>query len=325
MITATGSILSASQTMGELPLTGTEYIPARKSQLPYYREIPLFYMSSTGKFVMYKPPGTTLFDMRVKKGRVPEKMYIRKSDKILGLQEVQKVFNRQLRSDVKSNNAKKVHETIVNIMEETLSEPRSGSLEGISQTVNILVSDYTRETDVIRNLLFVSNTDYTTILHSINVMALVIGYATQAGMSLQQKRVLGLCGLLHDVGKVKIDQHLLTAPRKLTDREFQEIKKHAVYGYEILNNCRFGNSEIKMCALQHHEKLDGSGYPDGRTDLAEAAKIIGFIDCYEALTNDDRPYRNAMDPMKALLLIKKDVAAGKFDKKVFETFAYSLA
>ncbi|MCP4374139.1 MAG: diguanylate cyclase, partial [Deltaproteobacteria bacterium] len=81
---------------------------------------------------------------------------------------------------------------------------------------------------------------------------------------------------------------------------------------------------IALTALQHHEKLDGSGYPHGITSTKGTAQIIGFIDCYEALTNDDRPYRNAMSPFKTLKLMKRDVESDKFSKKLFEKFAYSL-
>ena len=90
------------------------------------------------------------------------------------------------------------------------------------------------------------------------------------------------------------------------------------------NHCKFGNPEVKLTALNHHEKLDGSGYPYGRKKISKFSQLIGFIDCYEALTNDDRPYRSAMDPFKALSLIRKDVESGKFNRKIFEQFAYSL-
>ena len=85
-----------------------------------------------------------------------------------------------------------------------------------------------------------------------------------------------------------------------------------------------GYKEIALTALQHHEKLDGSGYPYGTTSIKETAQIVGFIDCYEALTNDDRPYRNAMAPLKTLKLMKQDVESDKFSRKLFEKFAYSL-
>jgi len=301
-----------------------EYIIARKTQLHFYKKVPLYINSKGVNFVIYKPSGMTLNDMRIEEGLFPEKLYIKQTDKIKGLQEAQKVFNQQLKKNISDNNPKKVKETIVNIMQETLTEPRSGSLEAVSETVDILVTEYTSESDVIKNLLDVSIKDYTTVLHSVNVMALVLGYAGYANYSLDQKKILGLSALLHDVGKTKINTELLTAPRKLTDEEFVEIQRHTIMGYNILKNCKFRNKEIKLAALQHHEKLDGSGYPNRLTQISEVAQVIGFIDCYEALTNDDRPYRSSMDPLKALNLIKNDVEAGKFKRNVFEKFAYSL-
>ena len=85
--------------------------------------------------ILYKPSGMTLQDMRVAEGLYPKKLYIKQTDKIAGIQEVQKVFNKQLKEYIQSNSSDKIRETLVNIMEETLTEPRSGSLEGISDTV----------------------------------------------------------------------------------------------------------------------------------------------------------------------------------------------
>jgi putative nucleotidyltransferase with HDIG domain len=300
------------------------YIPARTTQLNYYKDVPLYVQGKGQKFVMYKPSGKTLHDMRVAEGLHPKMLYIKQTDKIAGIQEVQKVFNHQLKENIQFNNPEKIRETVVNIMEETLTEPRSGSLEGVSDTVNILVDGYTQENDVITNLVDVSSKDYTTVLHSINVMAFVLGYAAYAEYSLSQQKLMGLCALLHDVGKTKINTDLLTSPKRLTHEEFKEMQRHTTTGYNILNNCKFESREIKLAALQHHEKLDGSGYPNQLRQLSEVSQIISFIDCYEALTSDDRPYRNSLDPLKALMLIKEDVEAGKFDKNIFEKFAYSL-
>jgi len=280
-----------------------DYIEAKKSRLKYYQKIPLYYQTKERKLVLYKPAGKTIEEVRLEKERVPGKLYIKQEDKIKAIQAIQKVFNRQLSEDVRSNSSEKVKETLVNIVQETLAEPRSGSLEGVSETVNILISEFTKDSDVIKNLLIVSKQDYSTVIHSINVMAIVLGYANFI---------------------TKIDTTLLTAPRKLTDEEFNEIKQHSIRGYDILSKCNFGYKEIALTALQHHEKLDGSGYPYGITSIEKTAQIVGFIDCYEALTNDDRPYRNAMSPLKTLKLIKQDVESDKFSRNLFETFAYSL-
>ena len=304
--------------------TQARYVLARKSQLNYFRAVPLFYQNSSNDFMLYKPVGLKLSEMRINEELYPEKLYLKRIDKLRGIREVQKEFNQQLKKDIQSNNAISLKNTLVSIVQETFSEPRSGSIEGILETVDILISDFASETEVIKNLFRVSNKDYTTVLHSINVMALSIGYAQNENFSKTEKRILGLCALLHDVGKTKISSEILRAPRKLNEREFKEMKAHTFYGYKILSKCKIFNDEIKLTALQHHEKLDGSGYPNKDANISRMAQIIGIIDCYEALTNDDRPYRDSMAPLKALTLLKDDVVAGKYNRRVFEKFAYSL-
>jgi HD-GYP domain-containing protein (c-di-GMP phosphodiesterase class II) len=156
-------------------------------------------------------------------------------------------------------------------------------------------------------------------------MAFALVFASHNGYPKSQAKILGLSGLLHDVGKTKIDNDLLRAPRKLTDQEFDEIKGHTLIGFDILRNCRFQDQEISLSALQHHEKLDGSGYPNQKTEISPVGQIIGMIDCYEALTNDDRPYRNAMGVFDTLSkIIKADVEKGKFSKKIYSQFVRSL-
>lgn len=309
----------------------TEYIRARKSQLNFYRKVPLYIKGEKNRFILYKQEGITISDMRIRKEKHPSILYIKYSDKIKGIQEAQKAFNKKLEDAIKSNNHTKVKETLINIVRETLEEPRSGSLEGVYDTVNILVSDYSKEYDVVKNLIDISHKDYSTILHSINVMALVLGFAFYINLSLDETKILGLCGLLHDVGKTKVDQKILNAQRKLSDEEFEEIKSHTYRGYNILKGCKFRNEYLKhlsLSALEHHEKSDGTGYPLNKTEsrLARFSQILAIVDCYEALTNDDRPYRSAMNPFDALNeIIGKDVKNGKYNKEIFALFIQSLS
>ena len=302
-----------------------EMIKARKSQLQFYRDVELYRKSKGEGFVLYKPASMTLHDMRIEEGMHPAELYIKQGDKIRGIQEAQKGFNKKIKTDVKSGNPAKVKETLVTIVEETLTEPRSGSLEGVSETVDILVSDYSKDSDVVKNLIDLSYTDYSTILHSINVMAFAVGFAFSINYSQAEAKVLGLSALLHDVGKTKINMEILTAPRKLTDEEFEEMKSHTTVGYNILRNCKFNDRDISLSALEHHEKLDGSGYPNNKTKINQTAQIIGIIDCYEALTNDDRPYRRSMGAFDTLnQIIGKDVKSGKFSKYLYSKLVSSL-
>jgi HD-GYP domain-containing protein (c-di-GMP phosphodiesterase class II) len=286
--------------------------------------VPLFKKSAADHPVLYKPAGQTLGEMRVKSGQHPKKLYILKKDQLQALKEAQSALNKQLQKDIATNNPQKVRSTVARIAQETLRDPRSGSLEGAASTVGILVSEYTKESDVIRNLMDLSSNDYTTVTHSINVMALSLAYGIFIGLSPPRKKILGLSALLHDVGKMKVDPEILKAERKLSDEEYLHVQSHTTLGYNILNGCQFTNVEIKFAALEHHEKIDGSGYPHGTQHMHVSAEIIGLIDYYEALTNDDRPYRSALAPLQALELLKADVEAGKFRQQLFANFAYSL-
>ncbi len=302
----------------------TNYIKVRKSNLFLYQSVPLYYKANGERFGIYKPSGIYLKEMRVKENLIPSQLYLKKTDKAKGMRDVQNAFNKQLQDDIKSNNLQNVKTTVVELVEEMFSEPSSGVLEGLSNTVNIIVGEYTNDPEVIKNFWQISDKDYTTALHSVNVMALAIRYAISQRYNKIKTKILGLCALLHDVGKTKTDQEILTAQRKLTDEEFAKIKFHPIQGYNLLKRCKFSNPEVKLTALQHHEKLDGSGYPSGLTQLSEFAKIISILDCFEALTNDERPYRDSMIPFKALDLIQKDVIAGKLDRDIFARFLYSL-
>ena len=93
------------------------YIPARITQLNYYKDVPLYVQGKGQKFVLYKPSGMTLHDMRVAEGLHPKKLHIKQPDKIASIQEVQKVFNHQLKENVQSNNPEKIRDTVVSIVE----------------------------------------------------------------------------------------------------------------------------------------------------------------------------------------------------------------
>lgn len=303
----------------------SDYIQVKNHQLNLYRKIPFYYETAGGSFALYKPIGVTLSEMRIRYRMLPKKLFMKRKNKVEAIQEVQSEFNREIKKCLKQNDLLKVRETVQNIVHVTLEEPVTGSLEGLGPTVNILVGEVTRNRDIVKILFDLTSNDYTTTRHSVNVMALALGYGRYVNFDKHKMKVLGLSALLHDVGKMRIDTELLKAPRRLTENEFNEVKKHPTKGFNILAGCRFANSEIRTAALEHHEKLDGTGYPDQKTDISEFGQIVAIIDCYEALTNDERVYRTAVDPLRALEVIRAEIVdAGKFSRAIFKNFARSL-
>ncbi len=190
--------------------------------------------------------------------------------------------------------------------------------------MHFLIDQYVDQPQNLRALASLSFKDYTTAIHSINVMALVVVFCFYVGFSMEETLNIGLGALYHDIGKTRISSKILKATRKLTDAEFEIMKSHTLKGYHLIEDSNLDNEGIRCAIMEHHEKLDGSGYPNHIVDVSLYGQIVGIIDTYEALTNESRPYREAARPLDALRLIKGDVDKGKFSYKFFEKFAYSL-
>jgi len=300
-----------------------EFIPIRKSQMNYYTNIPLYSQSVKGDFILFKPSGIALNNNRLIKGRYFG-LFIHESDKDNALKELHQSFNRDLKKSIDSGKTHEVKRILCDLVEETLSEPRSGMLNQLNETMDVLVAGYSKKPSLLRVLASMASKDYSTSIHSVNVMALVLGYCFYSRLPLENTKNLGLTALLHDVGKTEVPGKILRAPRKLDSEEFSLMKAHTIIGYDILNRHGDFDHTIALGALEHHEKMDGSGYPRGITHPSESSQLLCIIDCYEALTNEDRPYRRANKPFDALTIIKRDSDSGKYHKKLFEKVCYSL-
>lgn len=303
-----------------------EWIEIRKSNLKYYNDIDLYYETSSGEILLYKQAGLVYDNDYQHKHPYRGRLFITADDKLRSLEIIQKEFSRNFTANLKRKKTGEVKKELINIVGETLSQPRSGSLKVIPETVNTIVEGFSDQPQIIKNLAIMSHIDYSTTIHSINVMALVINYCYYTKKPIEVTREYGLAALLHDVGKAdnSFPETILHENRKLTDKEFEIVKKHPALGADILKEYGPELAPAIQGALEHHEKIDGTGYPRGIKKISECGRILGIIDCYEAITNDERPYRSAMLPIKALTLLKGDVDKGQFDKDIFRDFAYSL-
>ena len=146
--------------------------------------------------------------------------------------------------------------------------------------------------------------DEYTFKHSVDVatMAMVVG--RQFGLKDKEIHEIGIAGLLHDVGKSKIPNDLLNKPARLTDEEFVIMKQHSLYGYRILQEKNDISDPIRYGVLQHHEKINGHGYPLGVPDdkITPYARILSVVDIYDALVTE-RPYKKAFSKRDAVEMI----------------------
>lgn len=146
--------------------------------------------------------------------------------------------------------------------------------------------------------------DEYTFKHSVDVATIGMVIASKYGMTKKQVHDIGIVGLLHDIGKSKIPNEVLNKAGKLTDEEFAIMRQHPVIGYHILQEKKNVSKEIMEGVLEHHEKINGKGYPIGLSGekINPYAKVIAVADIYDALVTE-RPYKKPMTQRDAVEMI----------------------
>lgn len=170
------------------------------------------------------------------------------------------------------------------------------------------------------SLTRLKNKDDYTYMHSVAVCALMVALARQLGLDEEHTRQAGLAGLMHDIGKMAISQEILNKPGKLTNEEYATVKNHPVEGHKLLSGgAGIGQITLDVC-LHHHEKVDGSGYPDGLAaeQISLDAKMGAVCDVYDAITSN-RPYKSGWEPAESLRKMA-EWSAGHFDPVIFQAF-----
>jgi putative nucleotidyltransferase with HDIG domain len=165
--------------------------------------------------------------------------------------------------------------------------------------------------------------DYT-YMHSVAVCALMVSLARQLGMGDEDIRQAGMAGLLHDIGKMMIPLEVLNKPGKLTDEEFLLVKNHPVAGHNmLLAGNRVSPVSLDVC-LHHHEKFDGSGYPErlGGERISRFARMGAICDVYDAITSN-RPYKNGWEPSESIRKMA-EWSTSHFDPVIFQAFVKSI-
>lgn len=155
-------------------------------------------------------------------------------------------------------------------------------------------------------LLKVSDQDFNTYIHSVNVAVLAMGIGAEMKLSEREIHHLGMGGLLHDVGKRFIDRDLLVKKGQVSSHEYEQLMEHVQLGKKFCEEQENMPQSVINIVAQHHERLDGSGYPDGLSadHLDPLGQILALMEIYDALTNR-QPFRDAFTPFQALEKMRK--------------------
>ncbi|KMK77644.1 HD-GYP domain-containing protein [Alkalihalobacillus pseudalcaliphilus] len=192
-------------------------------------------------------------------------------------------------------------------------------------SVKMLIKDIQNNPDALSLLLSASSHDLYIFVHSFNVAVYSIGLAMELGYEEDELYEIGLGALFHDIGKMFIPKDILLKPGKLTNDEFKIVQSHSKLGYDLLIDTAQMTKNIARCALEHHERLNGTGYPQAIKSgkIHPYAKIIAIADVFDAVTSN-RSYRKPMLPHEALELLYSG-ASTLFDIDMVKTFRQMMA
>lgn len=224
------------------------------------------------------------------------------------------------------NRAREVYEQARETQSVAFEKIRSSGqldVEPFEQLAAEFFDSICRNQDALLCMTKLQDKDSYLLEHSLNVAILLAIFAKHLGLEKNVSLKLTLAGFLHDIGKVKVPDAILFKQGRLTKQEFLEIKKHPAYGEEILKQSGMDGLVIQV-ALQHHERLSGSGYPSGLIahQLNTYVRMSCIVDVFDAITAE-RVYKPGMTALEALKIIRKS-GSSEFDEKLLNQFVRAI-
>lgn len=237
-------------------------------------------------------------------------------------------------ADLEQNNfrkelkvARKVYTRVGSYIDDALEDIRLGqavNTDEAKELVTEVANSITRSSHALMWLTNMKERDEYTSIHCINVCIMAVSFGRSIGMSKSELEILGLGGLLHDIGKMKVPLEILNKPSKLTIEEFEVMKTHPMEGYNMLKEQ--GNLPLDVLDIvkHHHERRNGKGYPSNLNgdEISNMTRMVAIVDVYDAITSD-RCYHDAITPYDALKNMYEWVNED-FDKIVIEQFIKCL-
>ncbi|HKL25174.1 MAG TPA: HD domain-containing phosphohydrolase [Desulfuromonadales bacterium] len=225
-----------------------------------------------------------------------------------------KAFTPQDDEEEEDGQPRKVYRKALKVVDQIFTDVRMGQIPSSTEALKV-VKSMARLTLTEPHALFalsmLKDYDNYTFTHSVNVSVISLAVGRACGVSEQDLRILGLGGLLHDLGKLKVDVKIITKPGRLTEIEFEEIKQHPTFGAEIIQEMEGVTQEVMDIVLCHHSRYDRKGYPllENDRNLSRLVDMTAIADSYDAMTTL-RSYQRPLTPRGAINRLRE--VAGTF-------------
>ena len=306
-----------------IPISVATLLPTSVVGLDLFQE-----ESKQHRFALYRGAEypLTLDDLQRLRARGVSRLFIAKDAR----RKYQKYLRKLATSVGKSNipvsaRAGALNEVVRDVLQSAFTSRDTNQAVSAAEKLGLLATEIITQDEFSANDLFdVLHHDYATFTHSTNVAFYCGLLASELGFSRSEIEQVTTGGLLHDLGKLDIDEAILSKPGKLDEDEYRKIKMHPLTGFrKIAFRSDLNEGQILM-AYQHHERLDGKGYPVGIVDdeIHPWARLCAVVDVFEALTSH-RPYRTPMTHSKAIAILKRD-SGSAFDPEILKCWISTI-
>jgi putative nucleotidyltransferase with HDIG domain len=242
-----------------------------------------------------------------------------------GVEKIKAISNEE--DDEADGKPRKIYRKALKVVDQIFNDVRMGEIPSSTEALNVVKSMAQltlTEPHALFALSMLKDYDNYTFTHSVNVSVISLAVGRACDVTEEQLRTLGLGGLLHDLGKLKVDVGIITKPGRLTESEFEEIKQHPSYGAEIIAEMEGVTQEVMDIVLCHHTRYDRSGYPLINDDkkLSTLVDMAAIADSYDAMTTL-RSYQRPVTPRIAINRLR-DVSGTFLNPDYVSRFVASL-
>lgn len=301
------------------------YVAVKKSQVPHFNATPLFKKTKEDGFVLYKSENEEIDIHRFADDRYPQ-LFIEACYQERAVEELRSQLRSKLKTAIKSGELNTVKSALIDIVSEVVDDATGTGLSTLPETIDIIYDEYQNTTDILTHLPDIQSGGHSLVEHSINVMVYTLNCSLFCRFGEAFTKNISLGALIHDIGLTRIPRKIITLDRKLTDKEFAVYKAHPAIGHDLIKERQNFHPSISTGVLEHHERLDGNGYPRGIANLSIEGRILGLVDSFDQLVSSEKADRKIKKPFDAMSLIKREVLVeGRFDKAVFKDLCLSLS
>jgi HD-GYP domain-containing protein (c-di-GMP phosphodiesterase class II) len=301
-----------------------DFVMVKRTQMSSFVKTPLYILNNETGYVLYKPVNKR-FDIDKHSEDQHPNLYINTKDRKNATNELQAELKKQLVQKIHQGEIRDVKHALCEIVHEVFSGPIEESIESLPATIDIVYEGFAKTGEVLKDFVDFDFAGYPLASHSVNVMAFSLSYCLHNNLSEGETKRISLCALLHDIGLTKLPQGIVSFRDRLPDSKFREYQTHTSIGHDIVKQHQSIDSSLAIGILEHHECIDGSGYPRGIANVSFEGRVIGLINSFDHLTNSEKNHRRKRTPFDAMMLIKDEVLEkGRFDKSIYKDLCLIL-